>query len=242
MNKFLFTGIFIIYAFSTFSQNANEILRKHDEVTYAPKDQKSELSIILTDRKGNTSTRKAVMYQKGQNMRLTRFTYPESQAGIGFLSLPNDVMYVYLPAFGNERRIASHVKNQTFAGTDFSYEDMESVPTSTKYNAKLVNTTASAYVLELTPKDVTKASYSKLVSHINKEHYYGIKTEYYNKGGVKIKELINTVEKRGNYWISVSAEMTDLTKSHKTKMVNSKVEFDTNLKDDFFTVRNLKNQ
>jgi len=59
-----------------------------------------------------------------------RFTAPASQAGIAFLSLPNDVMYMYLPAFGKERRIASSAKNQNFAGTDFSYDDMESVPFS----------------------------------------------------------------------------------------------------------------
>lgn len=240
MKNFILSGICLLFFPFVYSQNATDILRKHDEVTYAPKDQKTELSIILTDKKGNTSTRKAVMFQKGQYMRLTRFTYPESQAGIGFLSLPNDVMYVYLPAYGDERRIASHVKNQTFAGTDFSYEDMESVPVSSKYNPKLISTTKDAYVLELTPKDAAKASYSKVISYINKEHYYGMKTEYYNKSGVKVKELLNTVEKRGNYYISISAEMKDLTKSHKTKMVISKVEFDTNLKDDFFTVRNLK--
>jgi hypothetical protein len=50
---------------------------------------------------------------------------PASEAGIAFLSLPDDLMYLYMPAFGRERRIASHVKNQSFAGTDFSYEDME---------------------------------------------------------------------------------------------------------------------
>ena len=239
MNKLIFLSLLLLSASMVSAQSAEEILRKHDKVTYAPKDQTSEFSIILTDRRGNQTTRKAMMYQKGQNMRLTRFTYPASQAGIGFLSLPNDVMYVYLPAFGKERRIASHVKNQTFAGTDFSYEDMESVPASERYNVKLLSTTATAYVLELTPKDPRASGYSKVISHIHKEHFYGMKSEYYNQGGVKVKELVNKVEKRGKYWVSIIAEMTDINKNHKTRMQISKIEFDTNLSDDIFSVRNL---
>jgi len=108
---------------NTSAQNANEVLQKVDEVLYSAKDQQNKVSIILIDKNGKESKREADVIQKGNDMRLFRFTVPSSQAGIAFLSLPNDIMYLYLPAFGKERRIASHVKNQNFAGTDFSYDD-----------------------------------------------------------------------------------------------------------------------
>lgn len=221
------------------AQTAEEILNKHDEIIFAAKDQKSEIIITLIDKKGNQSTRKAIMFQKGRNMRLTRFTYPESQAGIGFLSLPDDIMFVYLPAFGKERRIASHVKNQTFAGTDFSYEDMESVPASEKYSPRIITTTETEYVLELVPKKQGNSEYGKVVIYIDKKNYTSSKTEYFNKGGIKIKELTNKFAKQGNYWYAATAEMTDLRSGHKTRMTISSVSFDNNLPDSIFTIKNL---
>lgn len=222
-----------------FAQTAQEILKKHDAVTFAPKDQYSEITIQTTDKKGNSSTSKASMMQKGQNMRITRFTSPASQAGIGFLSLPNEVMYIFLPAFGKERRIASHVKNQTFAGTDFSYDDMEAIPYTQKYNPKLLSSSENYYVLELIPKNPKNSEYSKLIITINKKEFYGTKTIYYNKAGQKYKELVSNMEKNGIYWVAVSAEMTDLIKNHKTKMTITKIIFDQKLSDDEFTIRKL---
>jgi len=227
--------------FSLHAQTAQEILKKNDDAVFGSKDQKAELTITLIDKKGNQSTRKAVMYQKGRNMRLTRFTYPESQAGIGFLSLPNDVMYVYLPAYGKERRIASHVKNQTFAGTDFSYDDMEAIPMSDKYIPKLIKTNENEFILELTPKNPQATEYSKLIIYVSKANFLTSKTEYYNKGGVKIKELVNHFEKKGNYWYAATAEMTDLRNTHKTRMSITSISFDTGIKDDFFSIKNLVN-
>ncbi|MCD4678217.1 MAG: outer membrane lipoprotein-sorting protein, partial [Desulfobacula sp.] len=106
------------------SQDANEILQNVDKVLYSARDQQNTVTIILIDKDGDESISGADVIQKGNDMRLFRFTSPASQAGIAFLSLANDVMYIYMPAFGKERRIASHVKNQKFAGTDFSYDDM----------------------------------------------------------------------------------------------------------------------
>ncbi|MBT3303060.1 MAG: outer membrane lipoprotein-sorting protein [Bacteroidetes bacterium] len=230
---------FLAFAFILHAQTAEDILKKHDAVTFAPKDQQTELTISVIDKKGNTKTRKASMLQKGRNMRLTRFTYPASQAGIGFLSLPNDIMYIYLPAYGKERRIASHVKNQTFAGTDFSYDDMESVPLSDKYNAKLIKTTDTYYYLELIPINPKKSEYSKAILVINKSNYTGKQTTYYNKGGVMFKQLKSVVEKQGQYWVAISAEMNNLLKNHKTTMNITKAVFDSGLSDDEFTVRKL---
>ena len=114
--------------FSASAQDANTILKKMDEVMYSPKDMTGKNKIVLIDKNGKQETREASILQKGNDKRIFRFTAPASQAGIAVLSLPNDVMYLYLPAFGKERRISTSVKSQNFAGTDFSYDDMEAKP------------------------------------------------------------------------------------------------------------------
>lgn len=220
------------------AQDATTILKKMDDVMYSPKDMTGKNTIILIDKNGNKEIREATIQQKGTDKRMFRFTSPASQAGIAILSLPNDVMYLYLPAFGRERRIASSAKNQNFAGTDFSYDDMESVLFSIKYTPKLIKDEANVFVLELTPKG--RSDYSKVVVHVNKTHYYPELMEYYDKGNTKVKEAKYTFEKIGKYWNAAEIEMTDLKKNHKTIMKMSDVQYDTGLSDDDFTVRKLK--
>ncbi len=129
----VFTSLLIAGSiFSANAQDAITILKKMDNVLYAPKDLTGTHKIILIDKNGKQETREAYIKQKGNDKRIMRFTSPASQAGIAVLSLPNDIMYLYLPAFGKERRISSSVKNQNFAGTDFSYDDMESKPYAEK--------------------------------------------------------------------------------------------------------------
>ena len=134
------------------AQDANTLLMNMDEVLYAPKDMTGTNKLILIDKNGKEEVREANVKQKGTDMRIMRFTAPASQAGISVLALPDDIMYMYLPAFGKERRISSSVKNQNFAGTDFSYDDMEPKPYAEKYTPELIGEEGSAYVLKLIPK------------------------------------------------------------------------------------------
>lgn len=235
----LISTVILLTGFGANAQDANAILKKMDNVMYSPKDMTGKNKIVLIDKTGKQKVREATIKQKGTDKRMFRFTSPSSQAGIAVLSLPNDVMYLYLPAFGKERRIATSAKNQNFAGTDFSYDDMESKPYSEKYTPKFLKTEGDAYVLELTPKS-PKSTYSKLIVKIHKTNYYPLSMAYYDKANNKIKEAKYTFKKVGKYWNASEIEMTNLKKNHKTKMLMSDVKYDTGLTDDDFTVRKLK--
>ncbi|HCC70176.1 MAG TPA: hypothetical protein DEQ09_03365 [Bacteroidales bacterium] len=78
--------------------------------------------IILIDKNGKEKIREATVQQKGNDKRMFSFTSPASQAGISVLSLPDDVMYLYLPAFGKERRIATSAKNHKMQMSDVKYD------------------------------------------------------------------------------------------------------------------------
>ena len=233
------SALFFLTGLNVNAQDAVDILKKVDDVMYSPKDMKGKTKIILIDKAGKEKTREADIIQQGTDKRIFRFTAPSSQAGIAVLSLPDDVMYLYMPAFGKERRISSSVKSQNFAGTDFSYDDMESKPNSEKYTPKLLETEEGAYVLELTPIS-KKSSYSKVIMKVHKTHFYPISAEFYDKGNRKIKEGISVYKKIGNYWNAQEMSMTNLKKNHTTRMIMSDVEYDTGISDDEFTVRKLK--
>lgn len=225
-------------AFTLKAQDANAILKKMDDVMYSSKDMTGVNKIILINKNGKQDIREATIAQKGTSQRLFRFVKPASQAGISVLSLPNDVMYLYMPAFGRARRISSSVKSQKFAGTDFSYDDMESKRYTKKYIPKMLKSEGNGYLLELIPKS-KKSAYSKIIVSINKQHYYPVTMEYFDKGNRKIKRADYTFKKIGNYWNASEIVMKDLKRNHTTKMIMTNVKYDQGLSDDYFSVRKL---
>ncbi len=222
-----------------FAQDGQTLLERMDEVMYAAEDQYSEVSMTLTDQDGSERLREANVWQKGTEHRLFRFTAPADEAGIAFLSLPDDVMYMYMPAYGRERRIASHVKTQSFAGTDFTYEDLEAGNYADRYSAELLEETENHFVLELEPLPDRTSDYSHITTYLNKDHYYPEKMEFYDRGGQEYKVADYTFERKDNYWYSSEIYMKDLQRDHSTRMAFEEVEFDTEMDDQIFTVRNL---
>ncbi len=221
--------------------SAQDIVAKSDSVVNAPKDQKAVMKMILIDKKGNRKTREAMFMQKGDDRRMLRFTAPADQKGIAFLALPGDVQYLYMPAFRKVRRIASHVKNSKFAGTDFTYDDMSTSRLSENYQARLLEENDRFWILKLVPKPGVKKDYGHLKLWVRKDNYYPVKIEFYDKAG----NLWKVMERRqvvqiGKYWYAREMEMRDLKEEHATIMQLKDVQFDLGLPDKLFTRRYLR--
>jgi outer membrane lipoprotein-sorting protein len=220
---------------------AVNVLKKVDAVLSAPKDQDVKIKLVLIDKKGNRKEREAVVLQKGSEKRMFKFLSPADQKGIAFLDLPGDIMYLYLPAFKKVRRIASHIKNQKFAGTDFTYDDLGTINYAEEYDPEFVEKNEQHFVLELTPKQGIKKDYSKLKILVLRSNFYPEKIEFFDKGGnlLKIGEY-RKIEKEADYWVARELEYRDLKDEHKTILIIVDVRFDTGLEDKLFTQRYLK--
>lgn len=229
---------FLSSGWNLFSQDANDILSKMDNLMFSAKDRQGKVKIILTNKSGKEKIREAEMMQKGTDKRLYRYTAPESQAGIATLSLPDGIMWLYMPAFGKPKKISLLAKSQAFTGTDFSYKDMTVDSYSKNYTPKLIDNTGNVYILELTPKS-DKSDYSKIVISIDKTNYHPVLMEYY-KRDKKFKQAIYKYKQEGNYWYAEEVIMTDLRKNHSTKITLEDMKFDQGLSDDEFTVEKLK--
>lgn len=237
----LLTQVLILFAVFSVAkvqaQDANQILKNIDNILTSPSDISENVSITLIDKTGKKQVRTADVWMKGKEQRLFKFTSPASSKGIGFLSLANEVMYLYMPAFGKERRIASSVKNQKFAGTDLTYDELQSKDYGAKYSAKLLKTEGNNYVLQLTPKD--NSEFSKLIMKVDKTNNLPNYIESYDKAGNKIKSSTMEFKKSGDFWYASKVTVNDLKTSHSTIMTVSSVKFNSSLSDDIFTVRNL---
>lgn len=236
--KLIITTTLLLICFLAFPQEALEIVKKMDGVLFAAKDRQGMVTITTINQSGKEKVREAEMYQKGQYMKLYRYTAPESQAGIATLSLPDGVMWMYMPAFGKPKKITLLAKSQAFTGTDFSYEDMSVSSYSGEYTPALAETTAETYVVELVPLN-EKSEYSKIVVTIDKGRFTPQKMEYFDRMGKKFKESTYKYIKSGKYWYAEEVIMADLRKQHMTRIQMTSVSFDQGLSDDLFTVENL---
>jgi outer membrane lipoprotein-sorting protein len=184
--------------------------------------------------------RVALFMQKGKDKKLYRYTQPESQAGIAILSLPDDVMWMYMPAFGKPKKISLLAKNQSFNGTDFSYEDMDSKSYSERYSPTLQKPESDqTYQLELKPRS-DQSDYSKIIVVLNKNYFYPEKMDYYDKKGTHFKTATYKYKKSGKYWYAEEVFMNDFKKDHSTLTKMKEVKFDQGLKDEDFTVEKMK--
>ncbi len=220
---------------------AGEILRRMDAVMSAWKDQQMTATLILVDRGGERRERTLQIFQKGPDRRLARFLAPADQKGIGVLTLPDGSIYLYLPAYRKVRRIAGHVRNSSFAGTDFSYADMEARQYSRHYDAVLLGSEEDRWRLELTPRPSADSAYSRLRVEVSKDNCFPQLIEYFDARGTAAKRLTSrAIERLGGYWIAREMEMEDLRSGHRTLLVVREARFDTGLDDGFFSQRTLE--
>jgi outer membrane lipoprotein-sorting protein len=221
--------------------SASQILEKVDEVYSEPKDRTATMKLILIDRNNNEQTREIGMIQKGADKRVGKFLSPADQKGIGFLSLPDGIMYVYLPEYKKTRRIASHVKNTKFAGTDFTYEDMEAKKLAEKWSPELEGSENGYYILSLAAKEGVHTDYGKQKVWVNRDTFYPEKIELYDRGNNLRKVMTSEeIEQIDGYWTAKITIMEDLKTKHKTKMILEEVEYDSGIKESIFTERYLE--
>ncbi len=233
--------IFLVFAAAnSMAQSADVLLQKMDDLMSAPKDKQGIIEITVTNKSDKEKVREAIMMQKGKDKKLYRYTKPENQAGIATLSLPDDVMWLYMPAFGKPKKISLLAKSQSFTGTDFSYEDMDSKTYSERYTPTLLSTASDTVnILELKPKS-DKSKYTKIILYQNKKYFYPEKMDYYDKHDDLFKTAIYKYKKSGPYWYAENVLMTDIKKDHSTQITMKDMKFDQGLKDDDFTVEKLE--
>jgi outer membrane lipoprotein-sorting protein len=221
--------------------SAEQILRRADQVMGAPRDQDTLVTLVLLDKDGNRKERTLRVYQKGADTRMARFLTPADQKGISVLSLPDGSIYLYLPAYQKVKRIASSVKNTAFAGTDFTYEDMEARRYADSYTAELLKTETDCWVLQLTPKPGASGGWARLLMWVRRDNGVPVIVEYYDaKGRLERRLTSERLEQIGGYWVAREREMHDIAKNHRSRMIVDKAAFDSGLSEEIFTTRYLE--
>lgn len=210
-----------------------------------------KMDMSLIDKKGRERQRKLFIIRKdfeGKDKLLLRFTYPKDIKGTSFLVWEHkgrdNERFLYLPALGRIRRIATREKDENFAGTDFSYEDISGRKledyTYKLIEEKIISEGKDCYILASYPKE-KDSRYPKILSYVRKDNFVTIKAQYYNKKGeVEKTYRVLKLEKINGIWTALELSMENHKTSHKTFIKIKDVQYNKGISGRRFERRALK--
>jgi hypothetical protein len=222
------------------------------------RDARSSMQMRLFDRQGRkrerTLTLLALEGVKGAGDRLLmRFTYPNDIAGTSFLVWERDgaedERFLFLPALGRVRRIAGSERQESFVGSDFTYEDIGGRAledyTYTLLDANATFTDAEgrahpAFQLESRAKQAD-ALYPRVVSLVRKDNFVVVRAEIFNRRNEREKEYrVLRLEQVTGIWTALSVVMTNELDRTRTELTTTTVNYNVGLKESDFSRRELE--
>jgi hypothetical protein len=225
------------------------------------RDSRASLRMKLFDRQGRARERAlTLLTMRGGTGRptpgdrtLVRFTSPADINGTGLLvweqPAGEDERFLYLPSLGRVRRIAGAESQESFVGSDFTYEDIGGRELE-KYTYTLVDEDASwtapgggshpAWRMESKSKDAS-ARWPRVVSLIRKDNFIVVHAEIFNRRNEVQKTFeARRLERVDGYWTVLEMHMADQSQRTRTELVVESIDYDTGLTSDSFSRRELE--
>lgn len=264
MNKTKFLAVFLTVLFigsglaAQEALTAKQIMDKAFDVTkLAGSEAVSTMTII--DSKGRERVREIAMVTKlfdnGETeKRLLRFLSPADVKGTGLLLFDyeqkDDDMWLFLPALRKTRRIVSTERAKSFMGSEFSYADM-APPILDEFTYKILSEkevdSTLCWEIEMDPvnEDVADENgFSRRIAYIGKQDFVIRRAVYYDLDGELHKELsvleIKEVDTVNHKYRPMHMVMVNKQDDRRSILRINQIQFNPDVKDDYFTTRYLE--
>jgi hypothetical protein len=184
---------------------------------------------------------------------LIRFTYPNDIRGTSFLVWEHpqseDERFLFLPSLARVRRIAGTETQESFVGSDFTYEDIGGREFD-DYTYALVEENASwspaagaarpAWRLESRRK-TGAVPFPRVVSVVLKDNYVVVQADIHNKRDEKQKVYtVRRLEQVKGVWTVMDAVMTNAIEKSRTELTIDAVDYNVGLVEADFSRRELE--
>lgn len=234
--------------------SAEEIMTKaHLAVFYPGEDMRARVTMRLVSRDGSERIRELTMSRRdvkegGEQRYFIYFHRPPDVRDMTFLvwKYPgrDDDRWLYVPAIKLVRRIAASDKRSSFAGSDFSYEDVSGREPEDDAHKLLRDEKIgerAAYVVESVPKDPGSVDFTRKVSWIDRATWLALKEEYYDRRGelarVFTAEELKEIQ---GFWTVTRRVMRNVQTGHRSEAVLADVRYNLKLAPDLFSERALR--
>ena len=220
---------------------------------YSRQDAKSEVFMRIVNRQGQTRERRLILLRLdetdgGKQSYYIYFHEPPDVQGMSFLVLKHpgrdDDRWLYLPSIDLVKRIATSDKRTSFAGSDFTYEDVSGRDLDEDDHELLGEESLgghSTFVVKSTPRRPGEVEFSSRKFWIDKAAHLPLKVEHYDLKGAlyKVYETREIQTIQGTPTIT-KAIMKDLGSGHETEITIKTISYDVGITSDLFQERLLR--
>ena len=249
---FLLLAVLPLYALSSYAAppDAYEIMKRVDERPDG-EDRRSVLVMELINREGSKRVRRLLSLAKDYGVdsrKVLALLDPPDVKGTAFLSWDyaaparEDDRWLYLPALKRVRRIMGESRNDTFMGSDFTYDDLGDRSVDEDDHRLLGEETLEGFdcwVVESVPKDTTER-YTRKKIWVRKDADLPIRVEYFDKDGLLKTLRVLEAHLQDGFWVQVSTEMHNVPEDHRTVLTVEEIQHDTGLRDSLFEVATIQ--
>jgi hypothetical protein len=207
--------------------------------------------VAVTSNNAGASSEKHWRFERigpyGESRILIRFLSPAEVEGVAILILnhrdgPAGV-WMWTPASGRVRSIATESRLTRFFGTDFSFEDLEEHDVN-QYDSKLLGDAvldgAACWRIECRPNGVNASQYTYAHLWLRKDNYVIAQLENY-QGATLIRRIVNSdVSKVQGIWTPRAIEISQPVRRTRTVLRLEKLEYNMALDEAAFTVEGLR--
>jgi MoxR-like ATPase len=184
---------------------------------------------------------------------LVRFTYPNDIRGTSFLvwehPRADDERFLYLPALGRVRRIAGQEKQESFVGSDLSYEDIGGRDIA-DYSYSFANENAAwvapdgskhpAWALESRAR-AKDADYPRTVSLVLKDRLIVVHSDIFNARNERAKVFdVRKLERVDQIWTVLDLTVVNEREKTRTELTTTSVRYNVGLGENDFSRRELE--
>ncbi len=221
-------------------------------------DSRLEMTMTLFDRQGRTRERRlTVTTLRGSEARgdrvLVRFEAPNDIKGTGLLVWEHpageDERFLYLPALGRVRRIAGAEKQESFVGSDLSYEDIGGRELD-EYQYAIVERNSTwtspsgesfpAWRLESKSRDA-RAANPRVVSLVRKDNFVVVSADIFNQRNEREKRYeVRDLRQVEGIWTAMALSMANDRQRTRTELAVTSTRYNVGLTENAFTRRELE--
>jgi len=230
--------------------SGRDVYEKVHEVSLRSLDHKIEMTMVLFDKGGGKRSRTLTSFSKKADPEaykaLAVFNSPSDLKNVGFLvhahTFSDRDLWAYFPEYKRVRRIANASQDDSFFGSDLSYDDFTGPPNLDDFKFSILKEEdldgKPCYVVEVTPK--THRKYTKYIAWVAKDLWIQLKIEYYQDKDIYRSGTFRDVRIADQIPTPFHSEMENKKTGHRTELTIDKIQYHTKFTDDLFTQRSLE--
>ena len=232
------------------AMSGRDVYEKVHEVRSKALDRRTEATMILFDKGGGKRTRTLTEYSKKADPEaykvLVVFKSPPDLKNVGFLihahTFANRDLWAYFPEYKRVRRIPTSSQDDSFFGSDFSYDDFGGPPNLDDYRFSIIKEDEvdgkPCYVVEVTPKIHRK--YTHYIAWVAKDLWIHLKIDYYQEKDLYRTGVFTDIRVIDGIPTPFKLNMENKKTAHRTELTIESIQYHSHFSDALFSQQSLE--